>query len=139
MAEATPLKDIQADLKHVLERMEQRDAEYDVNRALDLERIQRLEASISTFQASSNNAGQIPRFQPPPPPFQVRNVKLDFPRFDGTDVLQWIFKAEQFFTYYATPDDQRLTIASIHLDKGVVPWYQMLVRNQPFHSWVAFT
>jgi hypothetical protein len=57
MAEATPLKDIQADLKHVLERMEQRDAEYDVNRALDLERIQRLEASISNFQASSNNAG----------------------------------------------------------------------------------
>jgi hypothetical protein len=138
MAEATRLKDIQADLKRVLERLEQRDAEYDVNRALDLERIQRLEASVSTLQSLLNHSGQQPRFQQPQP-FQVRNVKLDFPRFDGTDVLQWIFKAEQFFNYYATPDDQRLTISSIHLDKGVVPWYQMLVRNQPFHSWIAFT
>jgi hypothetical protein len=138
MAEATRLKDIQADLKRVLERLEQRDAEYDVNRALDLERIQRLEASVSTLQSLLNHSGQQPRFQQPQP-FQVRNVKLDFPRFDGTDVLQWIFKAEQFFNYYATPDDQRLTIASIHLDKGVVPWYHMLVRNQPFHSWIAFT
>jgi len=25
------------------------------------------------------------------PTFQVRNVKLDFPHFDGFDVLQWIF------------------------------------------------
>jgi len=32
-------------------------------------------------------------------PFQARNVKLDFPRFNGSEVLQWIFKAEQLFDY----------------------------------------
>ncbi|MCI85028.1 hypothetical protein A2U01_0106306, partial [Trifolium medium] len=26
-------------------------------------------------------------------PFQVRNVKLEFPRFDGTNVHEWIFRA----------------------------------------------
>jgi len=72
-------------------------------------------------------------------PFQVRNIKLDFPRFDGSNVLHWIFRAEQFFNYYNTPDEQRLTIASIHLDKDVVPWYQMQVRTNPFHSWIDFT
>nr|KYP32492.1 hypothetical protein KK1_046816 [Cajanus cajan] len=72
-------------------------------------------------------------------PFQVRNVKLDFPRFVGTDVLQWIFKAEQFFNYYNTPDAQRLTIAAIHLEKDVVPWYQMMTRTNTFHSWVDLT
>jgi hypothetical protein len=56
-------------------------------------------------------------------PFQVRNVKLEFPRFDGTNVHEWIFRAEQFFEYYDTPDLDRLTIASVHLDKDVVPWY----------------
>ena len=30
------------------------------------------------------------------PPFQVRNIKLEFPRFDGTNVHEWIFRAEQF-------------------------------------------
>jgi len=54
------------------------------------------------------------------PSFQVRNVKLDFPNFDGSGVLQLIFKAEQFFYYYNTPDDQRLIIASVHLEKEVV-------------------
>lgn len=29
--------------------------------------------------------------------FQVRNIKLEFPRFDGNNVLEWIFRAEQFF------------------------------------------
>ena len=71
--------------------------------------------------------------------FQVRSVKLDFPRFDGKNVMDWIFKAEQFFDYYATPDADRLIIASVHLDHEVVPWYQMLQKTAPFHSWKAFT
>ena len=67
-----------------------------------------------------------------PPPFQVRSVKLDFPRFDRSEVLQWIFKAEQFFYYYNTPDTQRLTIAAIHMEKEVVPWFQMTNQSTPF-------
>lgn len=58
--------------------------------------------------------------------FQVKNVKLEFPRFDGTVVLDWFFKAEQFFDYYGTPDEDCNTITSIHMDKDVVPWFQML-------------
>jgi len=76
---------------------------------------------------------------PPPPPFHVWNIKLDFPRFDGFDLLQWIFKAAQFFSYYQTLDDQCLIIVAIHLDKEVVPWYQMLTCTNPFHSWITFT
>lgn len=30
-------------------------------------------------------------------PFQVRNIKLEFPRFDGKNVLEWIFRAERSF------------------------------------------
>lgn len=72
-------------------------------------------------------------------PFQVRNVKIDFPILDGSDVLQWIFKAEQFFNYHKTPGEQRLIIASIHLDKEVVPCYQMMTRENSFKTWIAFT
>ncbi|PNX98879.1 hypothetical protein L195_g022137 [Trifolium pratense] len=64
--------------------------------------------------------------------FQVRSVKLDFPRFDGKDVLNWIFKAEQFFEYHNTPDEDRLVISSVHLDQDVVPWFQMIQRSHPF-------
>lgn len=54
----------------------------------------------------------------------MRNIRLDFPKFDGSEVLQWIFKAEQFYDYYNTSDAYRLTIAVIHLEKDVVPWFQ---------------
>lgn len=58
------------------------------------------------FQTLESMIGSLFQMKPPPStesqPFQVRNVKLDFPCFDGTEVLQWIFKAEQFFNYYRT-------------------------------------
>ncbi|WVZ25959.1 hypothetical protein V8G54_004503 [Vigna mungo] len=73
------------------------------------------------------------------PPFQIQNVKLDFPRCDGHNVLDWIFKAEQFFEYYATDEVDRLSIASVHLENDVVPWFQMIQRSAPFHSWHEFT
>ena len=54
-------------------------------------------------------------------------------------MFQWVFQAEQFFDYYATPDLQRLTIVAIHLEKEVVPWFQMMRKNNLFSSWQSFT
>ena len=36
---------------------------------------------------------------------QPSGVHVDFPKFDGSDVLHWSFKAEQFCEYYQIPDD----------------------------------
>lgn len=88
---------------------------------------------------NSSAATSTPTGHHHPQPFQVRNVKLDFPRFDSFDVLQWVFKAEQFFNYYSTPDQHRLTIAAVHMEKDVVPWFKMINRNHPFQSRVSFT
>ncbi|XP_014499211.1 uncharacterized protein LOC106760262 [Vigna radiata var. radiata] len=109
MAEKTRLKDLTADVKRILEVLEIRDRENAI-------RFETLESAVDALmqQKTANPASS----------FQVPNIKLDFPRFDGSDVLQWIFKEEQFFSYYNTPDDHRLTIAVIHLDKDVVPWFQ---------------
>ncbi|XP_058746820.1 uncharacterized protein LOC131619773 [Vicia villosa] len=46
---------------------------------------------------------------------------------------------EQFFDYYSTSDNHRLTIAAVHMEKDVVPWFQMMTRNNPFQSWASFT
>lgn len=56
-------------------------------------------------------------------PLQTRPVKVDFPRFEGVDVLPWIFKAEMFFKYYNISDPYRLDIASIHFDGPIIPWF----------------
>ena len=73
--------------------------------------LQRLQNIPMSSHGASNSQKEQQRSS-----FQVRSVKLDFPRFDGKNVMDWIFKAEQFFDYYATPDADRLIIASVHLD-----------------------
>ncbi|XP_050902350.1 uncharacterized protein LOC127112789 [Lathyrus oleraceus] len=93
-----------------------------------------LASQTSTISHSSSSGTAAP-----PPLFHVRNIKLEFPRFNGKNVLDWIFKAEQFFGYYHTPDPERLIIASVHLEQEVVSWFQMVTRSQPFQSWHDFT
>ena len=54
----------------------------------------------------------------------VKEISLGFPHFDGqTPVMEWIFKAEKFFNYHNTPDQDRVDITSIHFEKDVIPWF----------------
>ncbi|MCI03602.1 hypothetical protein A2U01_0024642 [Trifolium medium] len=117
MAEANSM-DLQAEVKDIrklhdemLERLEvmqlSSDRRFDqIHTALDI-LIQQ------TPSKTNHGAGLTNRSS-----FQVRNIKLEFPRFDGKNVHEWIFRAEQFFDYYETPDHGRLIISSVHLDKG---------------------
>jgi hypothetical protein len=98
--------------------------------AVTLQRMETLLNRLSVTHGQHNHREQ---------PFHTRNVRLEFPRFDGSDALAWIFKANQFFDYYHTPDPERLTIAAVHLDQSVVPWFQMIQRASPFRSWQEFT
>ncbi|XP_077217843.1 uncharacterized protein LOC143852342 [Tasmannia lanceolata] len=66
-------------------------------------------------------------------------MRLDFPRFDGFDPLGWIFKAERFFEYHNTADDQRLMISSFHMDGKALQWFQWMHRNDQFTNWPVFT
>lgn len=78
-----------------------------------LETLLQCHAFSSGFVHGASNSSR--------PPFQIRNVKLDFPCCDNHNVLDWIFKAKQFFDYYTTDEADRLSIASVHLENDVVP------------------
>ncbi|KAA8526239.1 hypothetical protein F0562_008022 [Nyssa sinensis] len=46
-----------------------------------------------------------------------RLVKLDFPRFNGgEDPTSWLCRAGQFFQFQATPEADRVSLASFHLE-----------------------
>ncbi|KAL4562070.1 hypothetical protein LXL04_034260 [Taraxacum kok-saghyz] len=55
------------------------------------------------------------RNQPPPPPppanQQPRPPKINLPTFDGSNPFDWMFQAENYFSYYAIPPQQRLALA----------------------------
>jgi uncharacterized coiled-coil protein SlyX len=70
--------------------------------------LQCMETLLQTLAANTVTHGSHPPPPPRPPPLHARSVKLDFPRFDGSHALEWIFRATQFFDYYETPDPERL-------------------------------
>ncbi|MCI66148.1 retrotransposon-derived protein PEG10-like, partial [Trifolium medium] len=65
-------------------------------------------------------------------------LKLDVPRFDGTNPHGWIFKISQFFEYHRTPEEDRITVASFYLDGAALAWYQWMYRNGQIVSWNQF-
>lgn len=66
-------------------------------------------------------------------------IKLDFPRFDEQeDPTSWICRAERFFQFHRTPDDERVEIASFHLVGDAQMWYQVLIQENPAVTWPEF-
>lgn len=65
-------------------------------------------------------------------------MKLEVPRFDGSNPFGWIFKINQFFAYHDTPKCDCLTIASFYMEGPALAWFQWMSRNNQFSSWTAF-
>jgi hypothetical protein len=59
-----------------------------------------------------------------------REPKLTFPRFDGeSDPLPWLNKCDGFFRGYCTLEEDRVWMASLHLDGVAVQWFFQLERD----------
>ena len=60
---------------------------------------------------------EIPLSEPPendpPPPYKSPRIQLPF--FDGSNPLDWLFQADQYFTFYAIPTNQRLALVAFYL------------------------
>ena len=67
-----------------------------------------------------------------------KSVRLDFPRFKGDDPASWVFKSSQYFSFYQTPFDERLLMASFHMDGDALVWFQDSDENGVFATWEGF-
>jgi len=83
----------------------------------------KLNTLVETNSASHNNIASISSPSRDDPP-EKRFLKLDVPRFNGTDAPGWIFKITQFFLYHETPEEERIIIALFYLDGPTLAWYQ---------------
>jgi len=105
----------------------------------------RIEAALDRLASRIEDLLQhvTPSASPPfpsrsPVPANLHRLKLDVPRFDGTDPLGWIFKITQFFEYHGTPDHDRLTIAAFYMEGRALAWFQWMSSNDQFTSWPIF-
>lgn len=58
-------------------------------------------------------------------------VRLDFPRYAGTDdPITWIEREEQFFAFHQTLVTEKVSLAAYHLERGVHLWFQSFRRTR---------
>jgi hypothetical protein len=69
-----------------------------------------------------------------------RRPKLNFPSYDGeSDPLTWLNKCETYFRGMRTMGEEKVWIASLHLEGVAAEWYYALERDYGIISWVRFT
>ncbi|KAL4197196.1 hypothetical protein AMTRI_Chr04g249880 [Amborella trichopoda] len=68
-----------------------------------------------------------------------RMVKLDFPKFNGEeDPTSWVRRADQFFEFHHTPEEDRVPLASFNLEADAQLWYQPMKEVGGIASWNDF-
>lgn len=66
---------------------------------------------------------------------QGRTLGLDFPKFDGSEPMEWIMKAEQFFAYFHIPAKQKLDIALLQMEGKALSWFIWLKDSGDMEGW----
>lgn len=67
-----------------------------------------------------------------------RSIRIDFPHFDGDNPSGWIFKANQYFEIHQTSPNQKLLLASYHMEGEALIWYQDAWESGQLTSWEVF-
>ncbi|KAL4377558.1 hypothetical protein GQ457_02G015650 [Hibiscus cannabinus] len=56
--------------------------------------------------------------------------KLLCPRFDGDDFRGWISKLDQYFEAENVPENAKVRVVMLHLEKNALQWHQFLAKTQ---------
>ncbi|KAL4581954.1 hypothetical protein LXL04_006488 [Taraxacum kok-saghyz] len=81
---------------------------------------------------------------PPPPPRQppnqnIRPPKILLPTFNGSNPLDWLFQATNYFEYYRIPPAQRLSLSVFYFTGEALSWYKHLANNNLLGNWIEFS
>ncbi|KAA8524177.1 hypothetical protein F0562_010393 [Nyssa sinensis] len=57
-------------------------------------------------------------------------TKMDFPKFSGDDPTKWLSRASQYFEFQETVEEQKVALASFHLEGEANQWWQWLKQVQ---------
>lgn len=113
---------------------------------------------VYTPQPSVNNAIPFGTFQPQPQSFNqniqspyathptpnqfshtFRTPKIELSVFDGSEPLEWLFQAEQFFSFYNIPSENRLSLASFYMKGDALSWFKWMHQNHQLFDWTSFS
>ncbi|VFQ86975.1 unnamed protein product [Cuscuta campestris] len=64
--------------------------------------------------------------------------KLEAPKTDGTEPLRWLYKVQEYFTFYDIPPTERLRCVALMLEGPAADWYQWRRNGNLIRDWADF-
>ncbi|XP_062114581.1 uncharacterized protein LOC133825687 [Humulus lupulus] len=68
----------------------------------------------------------------------LKTLRVKVPRFDGSNVEDWVYKINKFFDLHRVELTMRLSIVAFHLDGVPSTWFQWMEKGGSFSDWEAF-
>ncbi|VFQ69892.1 unnamed protein product [Cuscuta campestris] len=65
-------------------------------------------------------------------------LRIDPPRFNGEDLVDWIFRIQQYFDYFSTAESERLQLVGMFIDHPASEWFRYYLTNSCGGTWVEF-
>jgi len=84
-----------------------------------------------------SNQSHFQHQHPPPPTLKPPTVNLPF--FDGNNPLDWLFQANQYFSFYQILRHQRVPMVAFHMQEEALSWFKWLHNNNLLTDWQSFT
>lgn len=66
---------------------------------------------------------------------QARQSNLDFPRFNGEYPRTWLWMCERYFRMNPMNEQEKVFMASLHLDGNVEDWYNDCIEGLEHLGW----
>lgn len=135
-------------LNEIEQRLEDRFNQLQIQRNADMDEIRNLirqqidqGSPTSNFRQGSNN-NRNNNQNNNQNGYATRISKVEFPRFNGKNVREWLYKCDQFFLLDETPPPSMVRLASIHLDGLALQWHLNYMRQKfdiypPWQQYVA--
>jgi len=64
-----------------------------------------------------------------------RLSRIEFPQFNGEDVLGWVYRCEQFFEVVHIAEHMQVKVAAIHLSGKALLWHQFFMKSKAVSEW----
>lgn len=72
------------------------------------------------------------------PNSRAPQLRLDLPKFDGQDPAGWLYRIEEYFSFYNTPHDERLRLIGLCMEGPASEWFRWMRGNGLLLSWDDF-
>ncbi|RWW01851.1 hypothetical protein BHE74_00019036 [Ensete ventricosum] len=66
------------------------------------------------------------------------HMRVEFPRWEDGDPIDWISRAEFFFHFHRTPKESKVDIASMQIKGDAIQWYNWYEHTHRAPSWERF-